>query len=88
MKEGQSLVERGGPRVQRVTKGPKVHRFGDFRVIFESSLTLKNVHLVRKITWRTWGLSWEPFAGYAAMSLFLAEDKSSVFYSWVLRTRN
>ena len=49
MKEGQSSVEGGGPMVRRVTKGPKVHRFGDFRVIFESSLTLKNVYLVREI---------------------------------------
>ena len=39
-------MEGGGPRVPRVTKGPKVHKFSDFRVIFESSLTLKNVDLV------------------------------------------
>ena len=42
-------MEGGGPRVPRATKGPKVHRFSDVRVIFESSLTLKNVHLVREI---------------------------------------
>ena len=42
-------VEGGVPKTYQKSQGHKVHSYGHCKVIFESSLTLKKVHLVK---WR------------------------------------